>query len=283
MCGLAARRRWGMAAWEQAKVARALTPHIRSKRFIGVARVPVRLMALALLTRTSSPPKCATASATALATRASSRTSTISGRAFPPAASTSAAAVWMVPGSLGCGSVVFAAITTLAPSAAARRAMALPMPRLAPVMNRVLPLRSAMGRDASSMRTSGRAVPPGLWELPILLHLLMLTHLAVREQPDGMARVGEEHCEGHGIRGKGESMKKRALGNSGLEVSALGLGCMGMSFGYGPAGEEREMISVIRSACDLGVAFFETAEAYGPYANEVLVGKALSPVREQVV
>ncbi len=78
-------------------------------------------------------------------------------------------------------------------------------------------------------------------------------------------------------------MKKRALGNSGLEVSALGLGCMGMSFGYGPAGEEQEMISVIRSACDLGITFFDTAEAYGPYANEALVGKALSPVREQVV
>jgi aryl-alcohol dehydrogenase-like predicted oxidoreductase len=78
-------------------------------------------------------------------------------------------------------------------------------------------------------------------------------------------------------------MKKRALGKSGLEVSALGLGCMGMSFGYGPAGEEREMIAVIRSACDLGVTFFDTAEAYGPYANEVLLGKALSPVREQVV
>ena len=78
-------------------------------------------------------------------------------------------------------------------------------------------------------------------------------------------------------------MKKRALGNSGLEVSALGLGCMGMSFGYGPAGEEREMISVIRSACDLGITLFDTAEAYGPYANEVLVGKALSPVRDQVV
>jgi aryl-alcohol dehydrogenase-like predicted oxidoreductase len=78
-------------------------------------------------------------------------------------------------------------------------------------------------------------------------------------------------------------MKTRALGNSGLEVSALGLGCMGMSFGYGPAGEEQEMISVIRSARDLGITFFDTAEAYGPYANEVLVGKALAPIREQVV
>jgi len=78
-------------------------------------------------------------------------------------------------------------------------------------------------------------------------------------------------------------MQKRKLGNSGLEVSALGLGCMGMSFGYGPAGEEQEMISVIRSAVDLGVTFFDTAEVYGPFTNEELVGKALSPLREQVV
>jgi len=78
-------------------------------------------------------------------------------------------------------------------------------------------------------------------------------------------------------------MKQRALGNSGLEVSALGLGCMGMSFGYGPAGDEQEMISVIRSAVDLGVTFFDTAEAYGPFKNEELVGKALAPIREQVV
>ena len=78
-------------------------------------------------------------------------------------------------------------------------------------------------------------------------------------------------------------MKTRALGRNGLEVSALGLGCMGMSFGYGPAGEEQEMISVLRSAFDLGITFFDTAEAYGPFANEVLVGKALAPIREQVV
>jgi aryl-alcohol dehydrogenase-like predicted oxidoreductase len=78
-------------------------------------------------------------------------------------------------------------------------------------------------------------------------------------------------------------MKKRALGNSGLKVSALGLGCMGMSFGYGPAGDVQEMISVIRSAVDLGVTFFDTAEVYGPFTNEELVGKALSPIREQVV
>src|SRR4051795_5462578 len=78
-------------------------------------------------------------------------------------------------------------------------------------------------------------------------------------------------------------MQKRRLGKSGLEVSALGLGCMGMSFGYGPAADEQEMISLIRSAVDLGVTFFDTAEAYGPLMNEELVGKALSPVREQVV
>ena len=78
-------------------------------------------------------------------------------------------------------------------------------------------------------------------------------------------------------------MQKRKLGKSNLEVSALGLGCMGMSFGYGPAGDEQEMISLIRSAVDLGVTFFDTAEVYGPFTNEELVGKALSPIREQVV
>src|SRR5580700_7656423 len=78
-------------------------------------------------------------------------------------------------------------------------------------------------------------------------------------------------------------MQKRKLGKSNLEVSALGLGCMGMSFGYGPAGDDQEMISVIRSAVDLGVTFFDTAEVYGPFTNEVLVGKALSPIRKQVV
>ena len=78
-------------------------------------------------------------------------------------------------------------------------------------------------------------------------------------------------------------MKKRALGNSGLEVSALGLGCMGLSFGYGPATDRQEAISLIRSAVELGVTFFDTAEAYGPFTNEVVVGEALAPIREQVV
>jgi aryl-alcohol dehydrogenase-like predicted oxidoreductase len=78
-------------------------------------------------------------------------------------------------------------------------------------------------------------------------------------------------------------MQKRKLGKSGLEVSALGLGCMGMSFGYGPAADKREMISLIRSAVELGVTFFDTAEAYGPFTNEKLVGEALAPFRDRVV
>src|SRR5215211_1724477 len=78
-------------------------------------------------------------------------------------------------------------------------------------------------------------------------------------------------------------MKARTLGTSGLEVSALGLGCMGMSFGLGPAADKQEMISLLRSAVDKGVTFFDTAEVYGPFANEELVGEALAPLREQVV
>jgi aryl-alcohol dehydrogenase-like predicted oxidoreductase len=78
-------------------------------------------------------------------------------------------------------------------------------------------------------------------------------------------------------------MQKRKLGKSNLEVSALGLGCMGMSFGYGPAGDKQEMISVIRSAVEQGVTFFDTAEVYGPFTNEELVGEALTPFRSQVV
>src|SRR5207245_68625 len=78
-------------------------------------------------------------------------------------------------------------------------------------------------------------------------------------------------------------MQKRKLGKSNLEVSAIGLGCMGMSFGYGPPKDKQDMISVIRSAVELGVTFFDTAEVYGPFTNEELVGEALAPVREQVV
>ncbi|HZR20245.1 MAG TPA: aldo/keto reductase [Verrucomicrobiae bacterium] len=78
-------------------------------------------------------------------------------------------------------------------------------------------------------------------------------------------------------------MQKRQLGKSGLEVSAIGLGCMGMSFSYGPPKDKPEMISLIRSAVELGVTFFDTAEVYGPFTNEELVGEALAPFRKQVV
>jgi aryl-alcohol dehydrogenase-like predicted oxidoreductase len=78
-------------------------------------------------------------------------------------------------------------------------------------------------------------------------------------------------------------MQARKLGNSGLEVSALGLGCMGLSFGYGPATEIREAIRLIRTAFDRGVTFFDTAEAYGPYKSEELLGEALAPIRDKVV
>src|SRR5436189_5508159 len=78
-------------------------------------------------------------------------------------------------------------------------------------------------------------------------------------------------------------MQKRKLGKSNFEVSAIGLGCMGMSFGYGPPADKEEMISLIRSAIERGVTFFDTAEAYGPFANEELVGEALAPFRKQVV
>ncbi|MFN8521034.1 MAG: aldo/keto reductase [Chloroflexota bacterium] len=78
-------------------------------------------------------------------------------------------------------------------------------------------------------------------------------------------------------------MQTRTLGSSGLEVSALGLGCMGMSFGYGPAGDRGAMIALLRAAVDRGVTFFDTAEVYGPFDNEELLGEALEPVRDRVV
>jgi aryl-alcohol dehydrogenase-like predicted oxidoreductase len=77
-------------------------------------------------------------------------------------------------------------------------------------------------------------------------------------------------------------MQKRKLGKSNLEVSAIGLGCMGMSYGYGPSGDKQEMISVIRAAVERGVTFFDTAEVYGPFTNEELVGEALAPFRGKV-
>src|SRR6202795_830705 len=77
-------------------------------------------------------------------------------------------------------------------------------------------------------------------------------------------------------------MKKRKLGKSRLEVSAIGLGCMGMSFGYGPPKDKQEMISLLRAAVERGVTFFDTAEVYGPFTNEELVGEGLAPFRGQV-
>src|SRR5882672_8253425 len=78
-------------------------------------------------------------------------------------------------------------------------------------------------------------------------------------------------------------MKKRKLGKGNLEVSAIGLGCMGLSFGFGPAVDKKEGISLIRAAVERGVTFFDTAEVYGPLTNEELVGEALAPLRDQVV
>ncbi|HPP47871.1 MAG TPA: aldo/keto reductase, partial [Accumulibacter sp.] len=78
-------------------------------------------------------------------------------------------------------------------------------------------------------------------------------------------------------------MNKRKLGNSGLEVSAIGLGCMGMSFAYGTAPEKRQMIDFLHTAVERGVTFFDTAEVYGPFANEELLGEALAPYRGQVI
>ncbi len=78
-------------------------------------------------------------------------------------------------------------------------------------------------------------------------------------------------------------MQKRKLGNSGLEVSAIGLGCMGLSYGYGPVTDRHEAVKLIQAAVASGVTFFDTAEAYGPFINEEVVGEALAPFRDQVV
>src|SRR6202795_1823854 len=92
-------------------------------------------------------------------------------------------------------------------------------------------------------------------------------------------RIGTDDSMPH----RGEAMQKRKLGKSNLEVSAIGLGCMGMSLGFGPPMDKPERISVIRFSVERYVTFFDTAEVYGPYANEELVGEALAPLRDQVV
>src|SRR5579863_10335660 len=96
-----------------------------------------------------------------------------------------------------------------------------------------------------------------------------------------VSRVSSQALSG-GYR-PGGTMQKRKLGSSGLEVSALGLGCMGISFAYGPALEHQKAISLIRAAFDQGVTFFDTAEVYGPFTNEQIVGEALAPIRDSVV
>src|SRR5450755_2822879 len=80
-----------------------------------------------------------------------------------------------------------------------------------------------------------------------------------------------------------KAMQKRTLGKSGLEVSAVGLGCMGMSFSYGPPKDKQEMTALLRAAVERGITFFDTAEVYGPFINEELVGEALAPLRGKVV
>src|ERR1700694_6036724 len=96
-----------------------------------------------------------------------------------------------------------------------------------------------------------------------------------------MLRLGQSNLAAS-LHVEGETMQKRKLGKSNLEVSALGLGCMGMSFGLGLPADKNEMISLIRAAVERGVTFFDTAEVYGPFTNEELVGEALAPGREQV-
>src|SRR5580693_4574972 len=141
MCGLADRFRCGMQARLTTNVPRVLIDCIRSYRLTSSASVPDRLIAEALLTHTSIPPNRSTANATAPCTWASSRMSPTTGSAWPPAASICAAAVYTVPSSFGCGSAVLAISATLAPSRAARSAIARPMPRLPPEINSVLPAR----------------------------------------------------------------------------------------------------------------------------------------------
>src|SRR5438067_11085869 len=89
----------------------------------------------------------------------------------------------------------------------------------------------------------------------------------------------EQHRKGP----EGETMEKRKLGKSNLEVSAIGLGCMGMSFSYGPPKDKKEMTDLLHAAVDRGITFFDTAEVYGPFTNEELVGEALAPYRGKVV
>src|SRR5262249_12219685 len=160
MCGFSAFLRYGMQYFDTMKVPRVLMPIIRSNRFMSVPCELVRLMALALLTQMWMRPNSATVLSIAAITCASSGMSQTRGNALPPAARTSSAAVKIVPASFGWGSVVLAAIATLAPSRAARSAIASPMPRLAPEMNSVLPLSEVIGTPLRDARND--VLPPPL-------------------------------------------------------------------------------------------------------------------------
>jgi aryl-alcohol dehydrogenase-like predicted oxidoreductase len=104
-----------------------------------------------------------------------------------------------------------------------------------------------------------------------------------REDRDTISKAVDSNLRDEGKDFEGEIMQKRKLGKSGLEVSALGLGCMGMSFSYGPPKDKQEMTTLLGAAVDRGITFFDTAEVYGPFLNEELVGEALAPFRNQIV
>src|ERR1041384_1740323 len=188
MRGFATFRRCGIACFDTTKVPRALIWCIRSKRRMSVCCTGVSWIALALLTTISAPPNFSAVASSACFTFSSSRTSTTSGSALPPAASISAAAGWMVPGSLGCGVSVFAAIAMLAPSRVAFSAIASPMPREAPVMNSVLPvsdmgtlpafLQMALAPPRNCLRASlhhARPINEGAMQLTGIHHLTAIS------------------------------------------------------------------------------------------------------------
>jgi aryl-alcohol dehydrogenase-like predicted oxidoreductase len=134
-----------------------------------------------------------------------------------------------------------------------------------------LPLRRGAFREMSDVRSAGL----GVRRIGQEVHR--------NRQAINGTRIYAWGGEADGIRGVGETMQKRKLGKSNLEVSALGLGCMGMSFSYGPPRDKQEMISLLRAAVERGVTFFDTAEVYGPFTNEELVGEGLAPFRGKVV
>src|SRR6266550_634152 len=125
-------------------------------------------------------------------------------------------------------------------------------------------------------------MPPGCPRLPG--PLLIICQYRIRILPVYCRYPNAHHCPRNHLQPPvGATMHKRELGSSNLEVSALGLGCMGLSYGYGPATDRQDAIKLIRSAVELGVTLFDTAEAYGPFVNEELVGEALAPFRDRVV